>query len=169
MTSQPPPLEQSNPQLALGSVQGRPSKYRDCICDEIVQLGRTGMEVAEMADFLGVGLATLYRWSEKHEDFREAFARAREASEAFHTRQVRAQLLRPARETNASAYLSYMARRFPSWRERSPIDQGPRPAASTTLANARMRAAARSKPRERGLEATRLGVQQHECLLARDD
>ena len=72
---------------------------------QLVQPGDAGMEVVEFARVLNVGVATLYRWSEKHEEFREALARAREASEAFDARNIRAQLLMPARETNVSANL----------------------------------------------------------------
>ncbi len=121
---------------------GRPTKYRPWMCDKIIRLGETGMEVLELAIALGVGQATLYRWSEQHAEFREAFTRAREASEVFHLRNIRRQLQMPARHSNVSAYLNYMARRFPSWRQSPATNPNFQVSISESLERARRRALA---------------------------
>lgn len=57
---------------------GRPSDYKPEYCDKIIELGLQGKHVYQMCKELLVGSATLYRWAEEHEDFREAFTCARE-------------------------------------------------------------------------------------------
>ncbi len=120
---------------------GRPSKYRPWMCETIVELGEQGLEVVEFAVALNVGRATLYRWADANEEFRDALTRAREAAECFHIRAIRRQLQMPASETNASAYLSYMARRFLSWRDSPESNPVLRTPVSVTLASARRSAA----------------------------
>ena len=61
---------------------GRPSDYDPEYCEQIIALGRQGLHVYQMAERLDVGSATLYRWEDNHEEFREAFTRAREYSKA---------------------------------------------------------------------------------------
>jgi hypothetical protein len=76
------------------------------------------MEVVEIAVKFGVLKNTLYDWAKRHEDFARAFARAREGCEAYHTALIREQMARPSAAGNATAYMSYMARRFRGdWRE----------------------------------------------------
>jgi hypothetical protein len=75
------------------------------------------MSVVEMAAEIGVSRNALEeRWPEAHEEFREAFARARELSQAWWERQGRVGLT--AERFNAQVYSRSMAARFPKdWRE----------------------------------------------------
>jgi hypothetical protein len=97
---------------------GRPSKYEPWMCDAVVDFGRIGMEVVEFAVKLNVATSTLYKWAQETPAFSDALARAREASEAFHAARIREQAGMPSGATNMASYLSYMGRRFKSWREK---------------------------------------------------
>lgn len=97
---------------------GGPPEYHPAHCKAVIELGSSGMEVVEIAVRFGVLKHTLYDWAKQHPDFARAFARAREACEAYHTTIIREQMARPSGAGNATAYMSYMARRFRGdWRE----------------------------------------------------
>jgi len=97
---------------------GGPTEYHPAHCEAVVELGSIGMEVVEIAVRFGVLKHTLYDWAKQHPDFARAFARAREGCEAYHTALIREQMARPSMAGNATAYMSYMARRFRGdWRE----------------------------------------------------
>lgn len=97
---------------------GAPTLYSPAHCQAAVSLGEVGLDITEIAVRFGVARRTLYDWSEAHEEFAHALARAHEASEAYHHAIIKEQMGRPSSLGNAAAYLSYMARRFPHWREK---------------------------------------------------
>jgi transposase len=101
---------------------GRPSLYKPEYCDRVIEFGREGMSVVEMAAELGVARSTLEEaWPAAHEEFSEAFARARELSQAWWERQGRVGLT--AERFNAQVYSRSMAARFPKdWRESKNVD-----------------------------------------------
>lgn len=127
------------------SRRGRPSKFEKWMCDEVVEFGRLGMEVHEFADELNVHRDTLYEWAKVHREFSDSLARAIQASEAFHTRHIRSQLHLPSQAANAASYLSYMGRRFKSWREASDLNVSVTTPVSVALEQARKRAKARGR------------------------
>lgn len=118
---------------------GRPSLYDPVYCDDVVAWGNLGWEIVEMAAAIGVRRQTLYDWAEKEPAFSDALARAREAAEAFHANRIRQQSALPAKETNLSAYLSYMGRRFKEWRERQEIEHNVNDTLARRLEEARKR------------------------------
>ena len=101
---------------------GRPSLYKPEYCDRVIELGREGMSVVEMAAEIGVSRSTLEEaWPAAHEEFSEAFARARELSQAWWERQGRVGLT--AERFNAQVYSRSMAARFPKdWRESKNVE-----------------------------------------------
>lgn len=96
---------------------GRPSLYRPEYCERVLAFGKEGMSVVEMAAEIGVSRMTIEEhWPAAHEEFSEAFARARELSQAWWERQGRVGLT--AERFNAQVYSRSMAARFPKdWRE----------------------------------------------------
>jgi lambda repressor-like predicted transcriptional regulator len=96
---------------------GRPSKYDPAYCDKVVELGKEGMSVVEIACQLGVARSTLEEaWTSQHPEFSEAFARAREESQSWWERAGREGL--KADKFNAQIWSRSMAARFPhDWRE----------------------------------------------------
>lgn len=96
---------------------GRPSDYDPALCEKVIELGRDGMSVVEMAAEIGVARATLEtNWPAAHPEFLEAFTRAKLLSQAWWERQGRQNLATPGFQ--ASLYGRSMAARFPAdWRE----------------------------------------------------
>ena len=96
---------------------GRPSLYKPEYCERVIELGREGMSIIEMAAEIGVSRSTLEEsWPELSAEFSEAFARARELSQAWWEGQGRKGLM--ADRFNAQLYSRSMAARFPKdWRE----------------------------------------------------
>lgn len=96
---------------------GRPSLYRPEYCERVIELGKEGMSVVEMAADIGVSRSSLEEsWPELFPEFSEAFARARELSQAWWEREGRTGLR--ADKFNAQLYSRSMSARFPKdWRE----------------------------------------------------
>ena len=104
---------------------GRPSLYRPEYCAKLLELGAEGMSVAEMAAEIGVCRNTLEtEWPQKHEEFLQAFTRARDLSQAWWESMGRTNLL--ADKFQAQLYSRSMAARFPNdWREKQLIGSDP--------------------------------------------
>ena len=101
--------------------RGRPSEYRPEYCERVIELGRLGMSVVEMASEIGVSRNTLETlWTAAHPEFMEAMAIAREASQAWWESMGRTNLVMPkdAGTFQASVWSRSMGARFPrDWRE----------------------------------------------------
>jgi hypothetical protein len=95
----------------------RPTLYDEAYCERVIELGKQGMSVVEMACEIGVSRATLEaNWPKEHPEFLEAFTRAREESQAWWERTGRVGMLK--KEIDAAIYSRSMAARFPAdWRE----------------------------------------------------
>jgi len=59
------------------------------MCDQVIECGRQGMAITEMAVELGIDRKTLYRWRGQHPEFATALTRALEASQAWWERAAR--------------------------------------------------------------------------------
>lgn len=102
---------------------GRPTKYTPEMCERIIEAGKEGQSIAEMASTLDVAIQTLYNWADEHPAFLDAFTRAQDESESYWGQFVRKGLgMKPA-EFQGPATLKYMAQRFPRWREKSELHQ----------------------------------------------
>lgn len=102
--------------------RGRPSSYDPSFCDRVVELGNEGASVVEMAVDIGVGRTTLERdWPSQHEEFSQALAHAREASQAWWERKGREGLEKTT--FNSAVWSRSMAARFPhDWREKKELE-----------------------------------------------
>jgi transposase len=102
---------------------GRPTDYKPEYCELVIELGRKGMSVVEMASEIGVARNTLETlWTAKHPEFQEAFTKAREASQSWWEAMGRTNLIMPPQSGTfqASVWSRSMAARFPNdWREKS--------------------------------------------------
>ena len=105
---------------------GRPSKYRPGYCETVLELGAQGCSVVEMAAEIGVSRSTLEtEWPAAHEEFSEAFAQARQLSQAWWEKQGRVNLvMAPGMGTfQATVWSRSMAARFPAdWRENKGVE-----------------------------------------------
>lgn len=51
---------------------GRPSKYQDAYCNEVVAAGDEGLSLTAFAGIIGVARSTINEWMGVHEEFSEA-------------------------------------------------------------------------------------------------
>ena len=95
----------------------RPSDYRPEYCQRVVELGKLGASVVEMASDIGVARATIEaNWPAAHPEFLEAFTLAKQESQVWWERKGRENLEKPTFQ--ASVWSRSMAARFPhDWRE----------------------------------------------------
>ena len=89
---------------------GRPTKYKPEYCEQIIQLGKEGKSIAQMASFFDVDKASIFRWAEESDDFRTALARARVHSQNWW--EDKAQQNLASRDFNAQLWLKSVASRF---------------------------------------------------------
>lgn len=96
---------------------GRPSEYDPAYCERVIELGKQGLSVVEMACNIGVSRATLEtNWPAAHPEFLEAFTRAREESQAWWENAGRVGMA--GKNIDAAIWSRSMAARFPKdWRE----------------------------------------------------
>ena len=101
---------------------GRPSKYTKTACTQIVEAGRKGMCLAEMAEELDVSVQTLMNWCDEYPEFLESYTRAQQAAEAYWASRLRTGLDKTPSEFQGPANLKYMAQRFKGWSEKAHVD-----------------------------------------------
>jgi hypothetical protein len=89
---------------------GRPTKYKPEYCEQIIQLGKEGKSIAQMASFFDVDKASIFDWAAAHEDFSTALACARAHSQTWW--EDKAQQNLASRDFNAQLWLKSVASRF---------------------------------------------------------
>ena len=57
---------------------GRPSQYDPVYCERVIELGKIGKSVEQIAANIGVGTKTLYNWREEFPEFLQALELAKE-------------------------------------------------------------------------------------------
>lgn len=101
----------------------RPTKYDPSYCEQVIELGKLGMSVVEMASEIGVHRNTLEtEWPKHHPEFLEALTHARECSQAWWESMGRVNLIMAPQSGTfqASVWSRSMAARFPAdWREKT--------------------------------------------------
>jgi hypothetical protein len=97
---------------------GRPTKYEERFCEEVVNCGKQGMSRAEMAAHFEVTRETLNEWAKAHAEFSDAVTRATEFSLAWWEQQGRENL--KTASFQSALYGRAMSGRFPAepYRER---------------------------------------------------
>lgn len=97
---------------------GRPSAYDPSFCERVIELGKTGASVVEMACEIGVSRATLEtNWPVAHPEFLEALEAGRAECQRWWEKKGRESLDKSGFQ--ASMWSRSMAARFPKdWREK---------------------------------------------------
>lgn len=115
----PPDFDPTPPEGHREIVWGRPTLYDPAMCKEMVEYGKQGYAVVEIAVAIGITKTTLFRWlgEEGKEEFREAFLLAKDHAEAFHAKTYREGLQSPSSVFNAMGYAKYMGTVFTDWRD----------------------------------------------------
>lgn len=57
---------------------GRPSLYDPVYCERIIELGRLGKSIEQIASQIGVGTKTMYNWRDEFPEFLRALEMAKE-------------------------------------------------------------------------------------------
>lgn len=98
---------------------GRPTKYKPEFCEKVMDMGREGYGVAEIAAELDVTKQTVHNWQKEHPAFLDAMTRARDLSEGWWASQGRQGIWgKENRRFNSNAYRLQMMNRF-GWGEKS--------------------------------------------------
>ena len=104
---------------------GRPTDYRPEYCERVIEMGREGFSVAQMASQLDTSKQTLLRWVDANPDFRDAMEIARSHSQAWWEAMGQANLVMPkdSGTFQGSVWSRSMAARFPDdWRENKGVE-----------------------------------------------
>lgn len=101
---------------------GRPSTYDPAFCERVIELGKQGASVVEMACDIGVHRETIEEnWPAAHPEFSEAFTSAKLESQTWWERKGRENLEKNVFQS--SVWSRSMAARFPhDWREKTETD-----------------------------------------------
>jgi len=103
---------------------GRPSKFKEKYCEEIVEFCKEGAALVEYAAHIGVSRETLHEWARTHEEFSYALGRAKQAAEAWWTKVGREGLFMGGKDNpfNSAVYNFSMAARF-GWSQKQEVKQ----------------------------------------------
>ena len=94
---------------------GRPTKYDPAFCEQVVELGRIGKSIEQIAANLGVSTRVLFDWRDKHEDFLHALEYAKELELDWWETVGQTHMIenKESDKLNASIWSRSMAARFP--------------------------------------------------------
>jgi hypothetical protein len=94
---------------------GRPSKYNPTYCDLVIQYGKLGKSIEQMASMLDVGITSFKRWREEHEEFRTALEDAQGFAQTWWEDHAQSYLVehKDGERLNVGLWSRSMAARFP--------------------------------------------------------
>jgi len=94
---------------------GRPTLYREEYCERVVELGRVGKSIEQIAADIGVSTRVLFDWRDKHEKFLHALEYAKELEQTWWEDQAQTYMVETHQgpKLNASLWSRSMAARFP--------------------------------------------------------
>lgn len=102
---------------------GRPSAYKPEFCQEVINLGKAGKSITQIACALGVHKDTVYEWEKTIPEFSDALTRARQESQAWWEDQ--GQIGLTADKFQASLWAKQVSCRFPDdYREKQDLNLG---------------------------------------------
>ena len=94
---------------------GRPSQYDPVYCERVIELGKIGKSVEQIAAQIGVGTKTLYNWRDENPEFLHAMDLAKEL-ELDWWENIAQNMMIESKEgdkLNSSIWSRSMAARFP--------------------------------------------------------
>ena len=94
---------------------GRPSKYNPAFCDQVIELGKLGKSVEQIACELGLSTRVMYKWRDEHQEFMHAMEEAKEYEQYWWETIAQTHMIEEqgAAKLNASIWSRSMAARFP--------------------------------------------------------
>ena len=98
---------------------GRPTKYRKEMCDQVIELGKEGASLHEIAYELDICFDTLNEWKKEKPEFSEAISRAQKLSQGWWEKSGRKAVFGEQKFFSAQGYSLQMRNRFPDdWRDK---------------------------------------------------
>ena len=94
---------------------GRPSKYDPAFCERVIELGKLGKSVEQIACELGLSTRVMYKWRDEHEEFMHAMEDAKEYEQNWWETIAQTHMIeeKDCAKLNASIWSRSMAARFP--------------------------------------------------------
>ena len=94
---------------------GRPTLYNAAMCAEVIELGKIGKSVEQIASIMGFSIRVLYQWRDVHPDFMQAMEDAKQYEQYWWEEQAQAYLIenKDSDKINTSLWSRSMAARFP--------------------------------------------------------
>ena len=94
---------------------GRPSLYDPAYCEKVVELGKLGKSVEQIASNLNLSLRVMYKWRDEHQEFMHAMEDAKQYEQAWWEDQAQAYMVedKESAKLNSSLWSRSMAARFP--------------------------------------------------------
>jgi AcrR family transcriptional regulator len=103
---------------------GRPTKYEDEMCKRVIELGREGASLTQMAAELGISRETFYVWIDTRDSFSDAVKEAHLLAQAWWEQKGQDATFGKVPGFNALSYIFQMKNRFRhDWRESQHIEQ----------------------------------------------
>ena len=94
---------------------GRPSKYDPAFCERVIELGKLGKSVEQIACELGLSTRVMFKWRDEYEEFMHALTDSKEYSQAWWENMCQTHMIedKDSPKLNASLWSRSMAARFP--------------------------------------------------------
>ena len=94
---------------------GRPTLYDPALCDQVIELGKLGKSIEQIASHLGFSLRVFYKWRDEYEEFMHAMEDAKQYEQYWWEEQAQAFLIenRDSDKINTTMWSRSMAARFP--------------------------------------------------------
>lgn len=103
---------------------GAPTLYKPEYCQKVIEFGKLGLSITEMACELDVVKQTMYDWEKVHPEFLDAMTRARQESQAWYEKQGRSGIWAGS-NFNAATWAKQVSCRFPDdYREKQDVNLG---------------------------------------------
>jgi len=100
---------------------GRPTKYKPEFCELVIELGKQGCWLAEMADACDVHRSSMDEWASVHPEFSEALRRAKQYSQSWYEKTGREAMFLD--KFNGNLWVKQMQARFrEEYTERREVD-----------------------------------------------
>lgn len=98
---------------------GRPTKYDPAMCEKVIECGKEGGTLAEMADAIDIDRSTVNEWIAKHPEFSRAIKRGLDHAQAWWEKNGRLATFGGKDGFNATSFIFNMKNRFPEdWKDK---------------------------------------------------
>ena len=102
---------------------GRPTKYRSAMCDAVVEMGKAGKTLTQMACALDITMETMNQWRKSKPDYSDAIKRALQHSLAHWEEMGQQGCMGAIDGFNATSYVWQTKNRFPeAYRDKHEVE-----------------------------------------------